>query len=80
MHIKEGYLYNCRAIELADFLENHDLHNLAGRPWNITRFTPMFNAGVIGLDIADIELLDEVIHLTDQIYHDIKMHMVKICL
>ena len=33
----------------------------------------MFNAGVIGLHESDISLLDEVIHLTDQIYPDVRI-------
>jgi hypothetical protein len=68
MYNKEGPPDRLRLIDLADFLRNHQLQTLAGRPWNITRYTPIFNSGVIGLDEADISLLDEVVHLIDQIY------------
>jgi hypothetical protein len=68
MHIREGLPDDLRLSELACFLESHDLRTIAGHRWNITRHTPIFNSGVIGLEEADISLLDEVVHLIDQIY------------
>ena len=58
MHIWEGHLPYCHGSDVAAFLEDHDLRTIAGRRWNITPNTPMFNAGVIGLHEADISLLD----------------------
>ena len=77
MHIREGHLYDCQAGDVANFLKDHDLRNRAGCRWNITPDTPMFNAGVIGLHEADISLLDEVVHLTDQIYPHVKIHTIE---
>ncbi len=77
MHIREGHLYDCHAADVANFLKDHDLRNRAGRRWNITPDTPMFNAGVIGLHEADISLLDEVLHLTDQIYPHVRIHTIE---
>ena len=37
----------------------------------------MFNSGVIGMDEADISLLDEVIYLADQIYPNVRMRTVE---
>jgi hypothetical protein len=77
MHIKEGYLCDCHASELKDFLQGHSLQNRSGHRWNITPDTPMFNAGVIGLHEADISLLDEVALLTDQIYPNVRLHTIE---
>jgi hypothetical protein len=72
MHIMEGNLYDSHAAPLGNFLRDHDLRHLSGQRWNITPDTPMFNAGVIGLHEADISMLDEVLHLTDQIYPHVR--------
>src|SRR5215831_2779715 len=77
MHIREGHLYDSHAGDVANFLKDHDLRNRAGRRWNITPDTPIFNAGVIGLHEADISLLDEVLHLTDQIYPHVRIHTIE---
>jgi hypothetical protein len=68
MHIKEGRPDILHLTDFACFLQNHDLRTISGQHWNITRYTPIFNSGVIGIDEADISLLDEVVHLIDQIY------------
>lgn len=70
MHIGEYHLYDScvSKTKLVDFVQVHDLRNRAGQRWNITPATAMFNAGVVGLHESDISLLDEVLHLTDQIY------------
>src|SRR5262249_45441788 len=77
MHIREGHLDDCHGSDVAAFLENHDLRTISGRRWNISRDTPMFNAGVVGLHEADISLLDEVVYLTDQIYPHVRIHSVE---
>jgi len=73
----EYHLYDSCAHELADFLQGHDVQNTIGDRWNITSATAMFNAGVIGLHEADIFLLDEVLHLTDQIYPYVRIPTVE---
>ena len=73
MHIREGHL-DTYGPNLADFLEDHDLRTLDGCRWNITPNTLMWNSGVIGLDVADISLLDEVVHLIDQIYPHVRLY------
>ena len=77
MHIREGHLDYCHGSDVAAFLEDHDLRTIAGRRWNITPNTPMFNAGVVGLHEADISLLDEVAYLTDQIYTHVRIHTIE---
>ena len=77
MHIKEGHLYDCHAGDVGDFLQDHDLQNRAGHRWNLTPDTPMFNAGVVALHEADISLLDEIVHLTDQIYPHVSIHNIE---
>jgi len=77
MHIREGHFGYCHGSEIADFLEEHDLRMIAGQRWNITPNTLMFNAGVVGLREADIPLLDEVAHLTDQIYPHVPIHTIE---
>lgn len=73
MHIGEYHLYDSCASKLADFVLDHDLRNRVGQRWNITPATGMFNAGVIGLHETDISLVDEVLHLTDQIYPHVRI-------
>ena len=77
MHIKEGNLHACHGGDIAEFLQRHQVTNLAGERWPITAETPMYNAGVIGLDAADAPLLDEVVHLTDQMYPPVRIHTVE---
>jgi hypothetical protein len=77
MHIREYHLYDYPARELAASLGGRAFQNLAGQPWNITPCVKMFNAGVIGLHEADISLLDEVVHLTDQMYSHIRLHTIE---
>jgi hypothetical protein len=78
LHIKEGHLNYCHAGELVNFLEGpHDLRTVTGQSWRLTHNTLMFNSGVIGMDEADISLLDEVIYLADQIYPYVKMRTVE---
>jgi len=72
MHIREGHPEICHALELADFLDDHDLRDIGGHRWNITRYNPVFNSGVIGLHEAEVSVLDEVVYLMDQIYPRIR--------
>ena len=77
MHVKEGHLNHVHGTDIAKFLRVHDLKHLSGACWKVTPDTPMFNAGVIGMHEADIPLLDEVAHLTDQIYPHVSIHTVE---
>jgi hypothetical protein len=77
LHIREGHLPFCHADELVHFLESHDLRTINGARWNLTQNAVMFNSGVIGIDEANISLLDEVIHLADQIYPRVRIRTVE---
>jgi len=77
LHIKEGHLRYCHAAELANFLEHHDLRTATGQRWKLTPNELMFNSGVVGMDEADISLLDEVICLADQIYPHVRIRTVE---
>jgi hypothetical protein len=68
MHIGEYHLSDSCARTLLGLARANNLCDLAGHRWNITERTAMFNAGVIGIDDSDMPLLDEVLHLNDQIY------------
>jgi hypothetical protein len=67
MHVREGTPRSARADDLSRVLETHELRTLGGQRWNVSPDTPIFNAGVVGLHEADAALLDEVIHLIDQL-------------
>jgi hypothetical protein len=68
MHVAEYRLFDRCARALAKSLEGCTFHDLAGTRWNIGAGTVMFNSGVIGLHESDAAVLDEVLHLTDQMY------------
>ena len=63
MHASEG----TPAPALACALDEHEFTMLDGTRWNISSDMPVFNAGVIGIHESDRNLIDEVIHLIDQI-------------
>ena len=68
MHIGEYCLWDNSCSRLRRFVANHELRAISGARWSISPRTAMFNAGVVGLHASDVGLLDEVLHLTDQIY------------
>jgi hypothetical protein len=68
LHIGEYYLSDACTRRLLEFVKANEVSDLAGRRWNITPTTVMFNAGVVGIHESDISLLDEILHLSDQIY------------
>jgi hypothetical protein len=68
MHIGEYRLHEPCARRLGEFFQHHEVRKLSGERWPITPETAMFNSGVIGMHESDILLLDEVLHLTDEIY------------
>lgn len=67
MHVKEGTPASVRAEDLSDVLTQHALTTRDGGRWNVSPHTAIFNAGVIGLHEDDAPLIDETIHLIDQI-------------
>jgi hypothetical protein len=73
MHIGEYQLSHRCVATLADFVRTHELRDLAGHRWNIPAQTVMFNSGVIGIHSSDIRLLDDVAHLSDQIYPHVQI-------
>jgi len=48
--------------------------DLSGAALSISASAPMWNSGVIGVDPPDVRLLDESIHLTDQLSTRSKLH------
>ncbi|HEX5109934.1 MAG TPA: hypothetical protein VFV95_15890 [Vicinamibacterales bacterium] len=75
-HLCEGYLHRAKAGDLAAFVDTHELKALDGSRWGITAATRMFNGGVVGLDAADAALLDEAVHLVDQLYPRLRLHTI----
>jgi hypothetical protein len=67
MHAKEGTPASVRAEDLSAVLTRHTFTTRAGERWQVSPETPILNAGVIGLHETDFPLVDEVIHLIDQI-------------
>jgi hypothetical protein len=67
MHVKEGTPASVRADDLSAVLTQQTLTKRDGQRWNLSPQTPIFNAGVIGLHEDDAPLVDEAIHLIDQI-------------
>jgi hypothetical protein len=68
MHVAEYHVADPCARRLADCLAGRNLKTRGGSRWNITPTTPMFNAGVVGLHEAEMSLLDDVVHLADQLH------------
>lgn len=77
LHVCEGHLSEFNGAGLSAFLDGNELLTLAGRQWHLMPDALMFNAGVIGMHRDDIGLLDEIAHLTDQIYSTVKIHTVE---
>lgn len=73
MHIAEYCLRDRSGWKLAAGLLDVDLRDLSGRRWQMTPTTAMFNSGVIGLHESALPLLDEVIHLNDEIYSHVPL-------
>jgi hypothetical protein len=67
MHAREGSPEDLGVNELASLLREHRLTMRDGSRWAISPATPIVNSGVIGLHAADAPVLDEVLHLCDQI-------------
>jgi hypothetical protein len=69
MHVREGHLDKWQAKPIADFLATRPaLVDLRGERWPVTEDTPMWNAGVVGIHPTDAGLVDEVLHLVDQLH------------
>ncbi len=78
MHLWEGnmdFLPGPVHAELAALLRSgNPLTDLSGAALPISASAPMWNSGVIGVDPTDMPLLDESIHLTDQLSSRSKLH------
>lgn len=77
LHRREAHLDRCHAVELADFLMDYPLTRPDGSRWDITANTWMWNAGVIGMHHGDAWILDEVVHLNDQIYPHVRLDTIE---
>jgi hypothetical protein len=78
MHVREGVvsrLPGAKHAELAAVLRiDGEWTDLAGGPLPITATDAMWNSGVVGVDPANRHLIDESIHLTDQLCGRLQMH------
>jgi hypothetical protein len=80
MHIREGRISELAAPwhqEIVDIVSQHEFENFTGRKTRIPIRTDLWNAGVIGLDPADLDVLDEVLHLTDQFCARSNVHILE---
>jgi hypothetical protein len=69
MHIGEGRVSEVQSPlyrHMCDLLEKAEFEDSEGKHFRISPETMMYNAGVIGIDSADAQILDEVLDLTDQ--------------
>jgi hypothetical protein len=78
MHLREGRVNSLPGgpqAELASLLESGPaLTDLAGNAISVSAATIMWNSGVIGVHPADRHVLDEAIHLTDELCSRSKLH------
>lgn len=78
MHLREGALDalpgGLHAALTAAVRGTDGFQDLAGAGVPIGASEPMWNSGVIGVDPADRRLLDEAIHLTDQLCERLRIH------
>lgn len=80
MHIREGSIARIATPlfrEMRVLLESATLHDRAGNAFQISSGTDMYNAGVIGIDSSDAQLLDQVLDLTDQLCELSDLHMLE---
>jgi hypothetical protein len=78
MHLREGRVKSLPGgphAELSSLLQSGPaLTDLAGNVLSLSAATVMWNSGVIGVHPADRHVLDEAIHLTDQLCSRSKLH------
>lgn len=70
MHLLEGRLMDIGTpipTEMASVLRRERFVDTAGEYLNIPPNSPMWNSGVLGMDPADAGVLDEALHLLDQL-------------
>ena len=80
MHIREASISEIATPQgrmIADFLTRERFLGIDGRDLTIPVDTALWNAGVVGLDPADTNLLDEVLHLTDQFCTRSNLHILE---
>ncbi len=73
MHRFEAHLDRCSASNLADYLCRHRVRRLDGSFWDIDANTFMWNSGLLGIDPSALPLLDEVLHVVDQLFLEVPL-------
>lgn len=80
LHIREARICDIATPEgrkVADFVSHNRFVSFAGDDLAIPVQTDLWNAGVVGLDPADVRTLDEVLHLTDQFCARSNLHILE---
>lgn len=80
MHIREGAISKVDTPlyrDLSDLLSRSDLRGSQGNAIRISPDEFMYNAGVVGIDPADIGLLCDVLDLTDQLCEVSELHVME---
>lgn len=80
MHLREGRLTEIAMPiprEMVTLLEAHRFSDAGGHLLSIPPSSAMWNAGVVGIHPSDAPLLDEVLHLTDQLCAKSKLHVLE---
>lgn len=80
MHIREARIRDIATPQgrmISDFLIQEKFMDYQNRKFVIPTETVMWNAGVLGFDPADIRLLDNVLHLTDQMCVKSNLHILE---
>lgn len=80
MHIREGSIAEIRGprvAELRSLAGRHQFSLADGTPVTIPVNCQMWNAGVVGIHAHDAAILDDVIHLTDQLCAKSDLHILE---
>jgi hypothetical protein len=80
LHIREARICDIATREgrkVADFVGHNRFASFAGDDIAIPVQTDLWNAGVVGLDPANVSVLDEVLNLTDQFCARSNLHILE---
>jgi hypothetical protein len=80
LHLREGTLESIKTPNmkrLRDLIAKAIVSDLRGVPYPIVSTECIWNAGVIGMDPSDRHLLDDVLHLTDQLCAQSDLHVLE---
>ena len=80
LHVLEARLLESRTEfdkTLSDAISRIEFFDRAGRPLAISPNAPMWNSGVVGIHSADIDLMREVLDVTDQMWRQVKVHHIE---